>query len=75
MDLTKEEFQEWWHSKATQEVLRHFADKRRALMEYLAFGDSINEDNPAATAQTTARAVGKIEGLSYLLEELKEYDD
>ena len=67
MDLSKEELEEWWHSKATQEVVKEFVKWRDAITTEMLDGRTLS-DNAGFTAQMTARAVGEIAGLNYLIE-------
>lgn len=67
MDLTREEIDEWWNSKATTEIIRHLKDQRQELLVFLGFGGGVGE-TPEQTGATTERIVGKVEGLSYIIE-------
>jgi hypothetical protein len=74
MDLTKEEFEEWWNQRSTQEVLRKLGQERENLKNLVSFGATIG-DTADQTATETARVVGKIEALSYILEKEVIEDD
>lgn len=62
-EITKDEFLSWYNQEVTQSIFQHIEQLRKEFVEGLASGITLGDK----TSETTARAVGNIEGLDYLL--------
>jgi hypothetical protein len=75
VDCTQEEFLEWWNGRITQEFIRQLEKDKREIVDHVGLGGTIDDVQPDNTGQMTARAVGKVEGLSYVIErKFVDYD-
>jgi len=65
--LTKEEHQLWLALPQTKEILSKIVEWKSAIIQEIIESRTLS-DNAGLTAQMTARAVGEIAGLDFILE-------
>lgn len=70
--MTKEEWSEWRQNPLTKKVLKEVLEKRQGLSESLAKGHLFSSDSVERTALNTAKNIGGIQSLDWLLNEGKE---
>lgn len=66
MDITKDEFRDWWNNEVTKAVIKELTSQRNDLTEELLAGKTLSGE-AGMTAQLTARVVGEIAGLDYII--------
>lgn len=65
--MNLEQFMEWKENPITEEIFKALEETREMDIQSLISGNTLCTD-PGETAQLTARIVGKIEGLTQLLD-------
>lgn len=65
-EITKEQWGHWKHHPITRETFRQLRKLRSEIVTHIANGGTLAGDS-MKTAELTARAVGKLEGIDLLL--------
>lgn len=64
--VSKEDYEEWLNLPVTKAILEQIADQRQHLLDAMEAGATLGE-NSGLTAQLTARLIGELAGVSYIL--------